>query len=154
MKFIGYNTQKLNTPPDDGVNPPTGYIFSWETVSDGVRTTHYRDSSGTDSSFPFADYTNPANIIQTASYRFVSDTEKSTWNGKQDSLGFTPVPNTVTINSKQLNGNISISASDIGLENVTNESKTTMFTDPVFTGKATTPVIRPAVDGTAAVKIS
>ena len=29
-----------------------------------------------------SDTTNPANITQAASYRFVSDTEKSTWNGK------------------------------------------------------------------------
>ena len=36
------------------------------------------------------DTTNPVNIVQTASYRFVTDTEKSTWNGKQDLLGFTP----------------------------------------------------------------
>lgn len=31
-------------------------------------------------------YTNPANIVQTATYRFVSDTEKSTWNTKQDAI--------------------------------------------------------------------
>lgn len=39
---------------------------------------------------PNVDATNPANITQSASYRFVTDTEKSTWNGKQDALGFTP----------------------------------------------------------------
>jgi hypothetical protein len=39
---------------------------------------------------PNTDATNPANIVQTPSYRFVTDTEKSTWNGKQDALGFTP----------------------------------------------------------------
>jgi hypothetical protein len=43
-------------------------------------------------------YTHPANhspsiITQNSTNRFVSDTEKSTWNGKQDSLGFTPVAN-------------------------------------------------------------
>jgi hypothetical protein len=36
------------------------------------------------------DQTNPANITQDATHRFVSDTEKSTWNGKQSALGFTP----------------------------------------------------------------
>lgn len=36
------------------------------------------------------DTTNPANITQSVNYRFVTDTEKSTWNGKQDALGFTP----------------------------------------------------------------
>ena len=38
---------------------------------------------------PNVNATNPANISQTSSYRFVTDTEKSTWNGKQDALGFT-----------------------------------------------------------------
>jgi hypothetical protein len=38
------------------------------------------------SNVPNTDATNPANITQTASYRFVTDTEKSTWNGKQDNI--------------------------------------------------------------------
>ena len=42
------------------------------------------------SNVPNTDATNPANISQTASYRFVTDTEKTTWNGKQNALGFTP----------------------------------------------------------------
>lgn len=41
-------------------------------------------------------YTHPANhppstISQDASNRFVTDAEKTTWNGKQDALGYTPV---------------------------------------------------------------
>lgn len=39
---------------------------------------------------PNTDATNPANISQSASYRFVTDTEKSTWNAKQNALGYTP----------------------------------------------------------------
>lgn len=39
------------------------------------------------------------------------------------------------------------SASDVGLGNVTNESKSTMFTDPTFTTKITTPAI--TLNGTA-----
>ncbi|MDD3302289.1 MAG: hypothetical protein PHN31_01940, partial [Candidatus Gracilibacteria bacterium] len=38
----------------------------------------------------FAYSANPANVTQTSSYRFVSDTEKGVWNGKQAALGFTP----------------------------------------------------------------
>lgn len=36
-------------------------------------------------------------------------------------------------------GNITITAVDVGLGNVTNESKTTMFTNPTFTGTVTIP---------------
>jgi hypothetical protein len=36
------------------------------------------------------DQTNPANITQDATHRFATDTEKSTWNGKQNALGYTP----------------------------------------------------------------
>lgn len=109
MGFTGYNTYKLDTPPGTGVNPPAGYIFTWVTVSTGIITHHFRDSSGTDHTFAFADYTNPANIVQAASYRFVTDTEKSTWNGKQDALaaasgsvsGYLTSSDWTTFNSKQ-----------------------------------------------------
>lgn len=37
-------------------------------------------------SVPNVDATNPANISQTASYRFVTDSEKSTWSGKENSI--------------------------------------------------------------------
>lgn len=33
---------------------------------------------------------NPVNVSQTASYRFVTDSEKTTWNNKQNALGYTP----------------------------------------------------------------
>ena len=46
---------------------------------------------------PNTDATNPANITQSASYRFVTDTEKSTWNGKQNALT-NPVTGTGTNN--------------------------------------------------------
>lgn len=41
-------------------------------------------------SVPNTDCTNPANIVQDATHRFTTDTEKGIWNGKQDALGFTP----------------------------------------------------------------
>jgi hypothetical protein len=76
---IASNWTKIITPssPVDSVN---GYI--------GVVVLDKNDV-GLDN-VPNVDATNPANISQSASYRFVTDTEKSTWNGKQDALGFTP----------------------------------------------------------------
>lgn len=47
------------------------------------------------------------------------------------------VPTSTTINSHALTGNITISATDVGLGNVTNESKATMFTSPTITGTPT-----------------
>lgn len=38
------------------------------------------------SNVPNLDATNPVNLVQTASYRLVSDTEKSTWNGKENAI--------------------------------------------------------------------
>jgi hypothetical protein len=52
--------------------------------------------------------------------------------GNHASAGY--VPNTRTVNSHALTGNISVTASDVSLGNVTNESKATMFTSPTFTG--------------------
>ena len=37
------------------------------------------------------DSTNPVNIVQSSTYRFVSGTEKNTWNNKQNALGYTPL---------------------------------------------------------------
>lgn len=47
------------------------------------------------------------------------------------------VPTTRTVNGKALSSDIALTASDVGLGNVTNESKATMFTNPVFTGNVT-----------------
>lgn len=49
------------------------------------------------------------------------------------------VPTSRTVNGYALSSNVTISASDIGLGNVTNESKATMFTSPTFTGTPTVP---------------
>lgn len=56
--------------------------------SDRSRTNH----SGTQA---------PSTIVQDASNRFVTDTEKGIWNGKQDALGFTPED---SANKNQANG--------------------------------------------------
>jgi hypothetical protein len=58
----------------------------------------------------------------------------SNWNGKQSALGFTPVSNTTTVNGHSLTSDISITPSDLGLGNITNESKAMMFASPVLTG--------------------
>jgi hypothetical protein len=39
-----------------------------------------------------------------------------------------------TVNGHALSGNISVTTTDLSLQNVTNESKATMFTNPTFTG--------------------
>lgn len=43
---------------------------------------------------PDTDTTNPANIVEDSDHRFTTDTEQSTWNGKQDAIaaGFLDVP--------------------------------------------------------------
>ena len=46
------------------------------------------------------------------------------------------VPTSRLVNGYALTGNISLNAADVGLPNATNESKATMFTNPIFTGAA------------------
>lgn len=72
---------------------------------------------------PNIDATNPENISQTASHRFVTDAEKNTWSGKQDALGFTPVPDTRTVNGHALSSNVTVTKSDINLSNVTDDAQ-------------------------------
>lgn len=57
---------------------------------------------------PNVDATNPANINWDSTYAAVSDAEKSTWNGKQDALGFTPED---SANKGQPNGYAPLNAS-------------------------------------------
>lgn len=45
-------------------------------------------------------------------------------------------------------GAVTLTKSDVGLSNVTNESKATMFTSPVFTGTPTAPTAENTVDNT------
>lgn len=56
----------------------------------------------------------------------------------------------LTVGSKTYDGstNVSIDKSDVGLGNVTNESKATMFTNPAFTGTPTAPTAANTVDNT------
>lgn len=61
------------------------------------------------------------------------------------------VPNTRTVNGHALSDNIEISKTDVGLGNVTNESKATMFTNPEFTG---TPKAPTAAAGTNTTQIA
>ena len=44
--------------------------------------------------------------------------------GGQAALGYTPVPNTRTVNAHALSGNVTVTASDVGLGNVTNDAQT------------------------------
>lgn len=59
------------------------------------------------------------------------------WQTITGSLGYTPVPNTRTVNGHALSADVTVTASDLSLGNVTNESKATMFTNATFTGTFT-----------------
>ena len=50
----------------------------------------------------------------------VSTSEKTTWNGKQDSLGFTPVSNTTKVNNHTLSGDITLSPVDLAVTQLNN----------------------------------
>jgi len=54
---------------------------------------------------------------------YLSSSDWSTFNGKQPALGYTPVPDTRTINSTPLTSNITITKSDLGLSNVSNDAQ-------------------------------
>jgi hypothetical protein len=72
---------------------------------------------------PNLDTSNPANITQDSSHRFVTDAEKSNWNEKQDALGFTAVPDNRTVAGHALSSDVSLTKDDVGLSNVTNEAQ-------------------------------
>lgn len=61
------------------------------------------------------------------------------------------VPNTRTVNGHALSANVTVTKADVGLGNVTNESKATMFASPAFTGTPTAPT---AAGGTNTTQIA
>jgi hypothetical protein len=61
------------------------------------------------------------------------------------------VPTSRTVNGYALTSNVSITATDLSLGNVTNESKATMFTSPTLTG---TPLAPTAAAGTSTTQIA
>lgn len=54
--------------------------------------------------------------------RHVTDIEKSTWNGKQNALGYTAVPDSRTVNGHALTGDVSVTKGDVGLGSAENTS--------------------------------
>ena len=69
-------------------------------------------------SVPNVDATNPANIVQTSSYRFVTDSEKSSWDGKENAI-------TIGTTAQYWRGDKSFQTLDksaVGLGNVDNTS--------------------------------
>ena len=61
------------------------------------------------------------------------------------------VPTSTTVNGHVLSSNVSVTASDVSLGNLTNESKATMFGSPTFTGIPAAPT---AVAGTNTTQIA
>ena len=61
-------------------------------------------------------------------------TEATTRAAAISNLDSTKVNKTITVNGHSLTDDVTVTKSDVGLGNVTNESKATMFTSPTFTG--------------------
>lgn len=107
--FSGYSKASSYTPVADGdtVQIAVGKLekglegntgdqtlgLSGSTLSisgvNGNNVTLTKDSVGL-GNVQNVDTTNPSNIIQDSTHRFVTDTEKTTWDGKQDALGYIP----------------------------------------------------------------
>lgn len=104
---------------------------------------------GTKASDPTVD--NQGNALVTGVMYFNSTTGTlRIWNGIVWSLGaFSVAGAVVSVNGRD--GAVELTKSDVGLGNVINESKTTMFHDPVFTG---TPVASTAGVGTSTTQLA
>ena len=79
-----------------------------------------------------------------------SGTSTGTNTGDQNLSSF--VANVRTVNGHALTSNVTVTASDVSLGNVTNESKATMFSSPTFTGTVTLPTSSPTATTEAASK--
>lgn len=110
-----FTTWLTNTPPLYSYTETDPAFTAWN-KSTGISITKSQISD-----FPAIPNT-LASLADDSTHRLVTDTEKSIWNGKQDALGFIPVSNATTVNGHALSGNISVTATDVGLGNVPNLS--------------------------------
>jgi len=84
---------------------------------------------------------NPANVSQTSSYRFVTDTEKTTWNGKQDVLNSSSNIVVNTISATSFVGNSSSSTSALQADKLKTGRTISItgdisYTSPAFDGSS------------------
>lgn len=121
MKYLGKNGLRVE---DDGVwhegnFDPDSKVDNSRVLTDVPANAKFTDTIYTHPS------THPASMItESASRRFVSDTEKASWNSKQDALGYTPVNkagDTMTGDLK-VNGNVVAGTEYIVGYNGTSES--------------------------------
>ena len=80
--------------------------------------------------------------LGSAAYTNSSDYATAAQGTKADNA----VPNTRKVNGHVLSADVNVTKADVGLGNVTNESKATMFTSPVFTGTPTAPTAGPGTN--------
>jgi hypothetical protein len=103
MVFIGFCTRSHPTQGTIEVKIQNGFeleelhnvaiasVANGQTLQYESATSLWKNHTLTSSdvglgSVPNVDATNPANIVETSSYRFVTDTEKTTWNGKENAI--------------------------------------------------------------------
>jgi|GEM_PF-2772819 len=73
------------------------------------------------------------------SVKHVTTTERTNWNSAQKNSDITKAEIEAKLTGTITTHNHTVTKADVGLGNVTNESKTTMFTSPTFTGTPTAP---------------
>lgn len=106
------DTQTLTNKTLDGVTPAT---MAFVDPSSSIQT----QLNGKQASLGYTPL-NPANNLSD-----VASASTALSNlGAQPALGFTAVPNTRTVNGHALSANITVTASDVGLGNVTNDAQT------------------------------
>jgi len=102
--------QAVATREDSPIN---GGVANWDTASHQFKTTSLKTGFN-------LDVGTTAGTLAAGNHTHVADSGK--------------VSTSVTVNGHALSSNVTVTASDVGLGNVTNESKATMFTSPAFTG--------------------
>ena len=87
--IIDWNSKAPGNHNHDGVYEPANINIQSHILSTSNPHNVTKTQIGL-GNVPNIDTTNPANITQDSTHRFVTDSEKSTWNNKQEALGFTP----------------------------------------------------------------
>jgi len=112
----GFELNELHNVLINGIS--NGQVIQYESATQLWKNHTLASSDVGLGNVPNVDATNPANIAQDANHRFVTDTEKTTWNGKENAI-------TAGTTSQYYRGDKTFQTLDknaVGLSNVDNTS--------------------------------
>jgi ribosomal protein S13 len=100
----------------DSLTSPTDFLSRTNTTVYNPSTAYHPATV----KFVLDTVSDPTNITPDSDHNFVTNAQIAIWDAKQDALGFTAVPDSRTVNGHDLTSDVTVTKSDVGLDQVDN----------------------------------